>query len=1594
MTAPAVPDHHTAPASPQADRPPRRPGRRWLAAALAAVASIALLLGGLGAGLYWGATTAPGTAWWLARVPGLEVVEPQGALTGDFSARQATLTLPGGGMRLRLEDVRWAGLRITRADAPGAWFHLLLDELRARSLRIEPGTAPSPSKAPGPPPTHLRLPLQLSLDQVRLGELHTPGLADPLRALQVDSLRLGGKQGRLHSIEGLRVQWGRMQAEVSGQVGTSDGLPVSARLKASSLFDPPPEAAPQGAAAPSKPAKDTAPDAPPASASPTASSAKTPPPWQLELHADGTLPQLALTAQLRPAAPSATRRQGNGGAATHVRPAAELDSQALLQPFEPWLLGALQLQAAHVDLSAFHGAAPRTDLGGQAELRTSGQGRAATAAVDLRNDEPGLWDAGRLPLRRLKADASGLLQASSRWELKGFEVDLGGDRERVASQAEANAGRISGQGHYAPDGWALSTEWDGVRPDGLHSRAAAMRLSGPLKAQGRWPSVAAPPPLPAASSPRAPASRWDEMTLQLQAGLKGQLTDIQQPGAPAAGPRDVEVAVDLQGQALQWDLKKLQAAAGTARLSLQGSAERASVDTPWRLRAQGQLRDFDPRPWWRAGAVDVSKPSPSRTRATTTAPSAAAKPSTTPGSSSTALASARANTTTAPAPTARHLLGNDPTRLQADAKLDLRLPFPTELAGGTPWFAALQGQASVDLQPSQLAGVPVQGQLRWRRDPPGERGANEALAALELDGNRLRLEAEPRDIAAAVKFDLDAPLLARLSPLWRLFGGPAAPGGANQLPLSGELKAEGSLSRVDDAADRLATAAWRSAGTASARQLRAGPWQLAQGSARWNGSLAPGSDIEAQLSLQQALMPGFTLNQLNLQLQGKTDAHQLTLQAESPSQPPVWMASLQPPPGGAGTASTAFEASSGPPSAAAPPPPRSLAVLEVRGGLAYGAGPGRPTGWNGSVAQVQLHSSDPRAAPWFRSGNVGIGVQWAAAPDGTAKATTTGAFATRVTVQAGRAELPGAGLRWERIEWQAAAHGQPAQIEAKAELDAFSVAPLLARLQPDFGWGGDLRIGGKLNLRSAPTFEADVVVERLGGDLTVTEDGLTRSLGLSDLRLGLNARNGVWNFSQGLAGDTLGVAAGLVVARTSPTATWPSPDTPIEGVLDLQVANLGTWGPWLPTGWRLSGQMRTSASIAGRFGAPEITGKLTGSQIGVRNLVEGVAVSDGEVSVSLQGDVARIERFTARAGAGTVSLTGQVDLGENPQAQLKLVAESFQLLGRVDRRVVTSGQAQLRLDRDSVDLAGRFTVDEGLFDISKGEAPTLGNDVIVMRPVGAAGAANATMVNGAPARETPPTTAGPPSTAPPTVATARQVKLDLQVDLGERLRLVGRGINAGLHGELRITSPNNKLAVHGTVRTRRGTYDAYSQKLVINRGEITFNGNPSVARLDIEATRPNTDVRVGVAVTGTTISPRVRLFSEPEMSEMDKLSWLVLGRESSGLGGADTALLQSAALALLSGEDGSKSDQLLHNLGIDDLSLRQGNSSSTGGDTRDTIVSLGKQVSRNLYVGYERSLSTTAGNWQVIYRLAQRFTLRAQSGQENSLDLIWTWRWQ
>ena len=957
--------------------------------------------------------------------------------------------------------------------------------------------------------------------------------------------------------------------------------------------------------------------------------------------------------------------------------------------------------------------------------------------------------------------------------------------------------------------------------------------------------------------------------------------------ADRGAARRVQLKLDARADPHRIELRELVASAGGARAMLQGLVTQAAAGAPWQVKAQAALVDFDPALWWPGRDA-----SPWR-RAVST--------------------------------------------LNAKGTVDLSVPSNAASQAPLQMLAALRGQASVTLDRSLLAGVPLSGKASLR----SAAGA-QALASVRLDGAGNALRAEGRlattgdGSADAWDVRVEGPALNRLAPVFALF----RPAGADAT-LAGTLSATTHL-----------TGRWpalTTTGRLDANALRAGALSVQKAQATWTLGTSASAPVAASATLTQATLargaaPGPLLETLSMQLTGTGRAHTLDLRAESKARPPAWAESLQ----GGGAPST-----------------RTIATLQAQGGIVNGAGAAL-AGWRGTVQQIDLRGNGAGSAPLLHSENIALEALWANG-------------APRVTVQPGRVELLGGAVKWRRLAWQAASRpGAFAQIEAEAELEPLRIAPLLARAQPDFGWGGDLRVAGRLKLRSSPTFSADVVIERGTGDLTVTDEIGTRALGLTDLRLGLNADNGTWSFTQGLAGKALGVVAGAEVVRTSPQASWPTADAPLGGVLELRVDDLGTWGNWVPPGWRLGGALHTSASFAGRFGAPEYVGRIDGSKLSVRNFLQGVNVSDGDVAIRLEGGSARVERFTAKAGSGSVKLEGDMSLGESPKAALKLTADKFQLLGRVDRRIVASGTGQLQLDKKTLAFDGRFNVDEGLIDFTRSDAPSLSNDVLVVREKGVPSPAAAASAAAAPS--------GAPnvSTTPP-----RAVALDLRVTLGEKLRVRGRGLDAGLRGELHLTSPNGRLAVNGTVRATDGTYAAYGQKLTIDRGLITFTGEVGNPRLDIEATRPNVDIRVGVIISGTPANPRVRLFSEPELSEIDKLSWLVMGRASDGLGRTDTALLQRAALALLAGEGGSPTDRLTKALGLDDISVRQ-----SDGQVRETVIALGKQLSKRWYVGYERGLNATAGSFQLIYRIAQRFTLRAQSGDDNALDLIWTWRWK
>jgi translocation and assembly module TamB len=103
-------------------------------------------------------------------------------------------------------------------------------------------------------------------------------------------------------------------------------------------------------------------------------------------------------------------------------------------------------------------------------------------------------------------------------------------------------------------------------------------------------------------------------------------------------------------------------------------------------------------------------------------------------------------------------------------------------------------------------------------------------------------------------------------------------------------------------------------------------------------------------------------------------------------------------------------------------------------------------------------------------------------------------------------------------------------------------------------------------------------------------------------------------------------------------------------------------------------------------------------------------------------------------------------------------------------------------------------------------------------------------------------------------------------------------------------------------------------------------------------------------------------------------------------------VLQQAALALLSRNGNSLDGGIAGALGLDELSVR-GEATNADGSTSAAALTLGKRLSNDLYLAYERSLAGTLGTVSIFYDLSRRLTLRARAGEENAIDLIFTLRY-
>jgi translocation and assembly module TamB len=538
-------------------------------------------------------------------------------------------------------------------------------------------------------------------------------------------------------------------------------------------------------------------------------------------------------------------------------------------------------------------------------------------------------------------------------------------------------------------------------------------------------------------------------------------------------------------------------------------------------------------------------------------------------------------------------------------------------------------------------------------------------------------------------------------------------------------------------------------------------------------------------------------------------------------------------------------------------------------------------------------------------------------------------------------------------------------IVTRGRIDRLQLAELMKYAEQPPPVSSDLVLDGDWDVSIAHSVSGSVNLRRTSGDIAM-RNGTSVVLGLNRLEAHAVARNGMLNLQFNADGRQLGH---IELSAATDTASGDkrfsiAQDAPITGTARIDIPSLAWAGPMINATAVTAGRLQSEIAVKGTLAQPHIAGRIAGSNLRLYLGDSGVDLRQGVLDGEFENDTFNLRQlaFGSNGGndgnGGKLSVSGPVAFaGGKPDAQLSLQAQRFMLLNRSDRKLTLSGTGKLAWADGRAKATGAFAIDSGDIDIGREDMPQLSDDVVIVgREQKQSGGTKASV--------------------------------DIGVDLGSRLALHGRGLDATLAGHVRLTAePGTPLRAQGTVSVAKGTYTAYGRKLAIEQGVLRFSGAINNPALDILAMRrgEGQDVEAGVAVRGTVLAPRVTLVSEPAVPEAEKLSWLVLGHGLDTAGTTDLGALQSAAGALLSqGAASTVSSHIATAFGLDDFKI-----ATSQDNLQQRIVTLGKRLSSRLYVSYEQSLQTATSVVLLRYALSDRLTVEAEAGTRGALSLLY-----
>ncbi|GGD51071.1 translocation/assembly module TamB domain-containing protein [Pseudoxanthomonas indica] len=417
--------------------------------------------------------------------------------------------------------------------------------------------------------------------------------------------------------------------------------------------------------------------------------------------------------------------------------------------------------------------------------------------------------------------------------------------------------------------------------------------------------------------------------------------------------------------------------------------------------------------------------------------------------------------------------------------------------------------------------------------------------------------------------------------------------------------------------------------------------------------------------------------------------------------------------------------------------------------------------------------------------------------------------------------------------------------------------------------------------------------------------------------------------------------------------------SPLKGDLYFHNSRLFWLELFSPDLVRPRGQLAGHIGLAGTRGRPALSGEADLTEFTGELPSLGITLSEGTVRLVALADGSASINGTVKSGEGVLKVDGSLGWNnDTTPLRFNVSGNNVMVANTPDLKAIASPNIQVGFADNTIQVRGNVTVPSATINVEKlDDGVSASEDVVVLDP------------------------------ADPERAPSSRLDLDLGIALGDAVALTGYGLEGTITGQMQVRSrPGRDMVATGRLDVD-GRYEAYGQKLVITRGELTWSNNEvSDPRINIRAQREvvSANVTAGIDVTGRASAPRAKVWSDPASSESEALSYLVLGRPLGSTSTDESQRINAASSALSAGA-GLLASQLGAKIGLDDAGVLE--SRTLGG----SVFGVGKYLSPKLYVSYGVSMVGAGSVVTLKYLLRKGFDAEIESSTIETRGSI-NWR--